>query len=66
MVINEIYEVTSEFLYEKIEGFVEFDREMKRTEKSWCREGWNTRSKPFHAQKYTKKISWHRIRSRCF
>lgn len=66
MVVNEIYEIRLKALSEKKQGFCEYSKELDRTAKSWCREGWNTRSKPFHTQKYNKKICWHRIRSRCF
>lgn len=28
--------------------------------------GWHTRDKPFHPQDFRRKVTWHRIRSRCF
>lgn len=38
----------------------------RQEENKRMRYGWHTRDKPFHPQHFKRKVTRHRIRSRCF
>lgn len=45
---------------------IEYEIDSFRQEENKRMHYWDTRDKPFQPQHFRQKVTWHRIRSRCF